>query len=70
MTFDIEPSFIIRASLVAQLVKNMPAVLETWVQSLGWEDPLEKGIFCPAPGQPAPVVLPGESTWTEEPGRL
>ena len=31
------------ASLVAQLVKNLPAVRETWVQSLGWEDPLEKG---------------------------
>ena len=31
------------ASLVAQLVKNLPAVQETWVQSLGWEDPLEKG---------------------------
>jgi len=31
------------ASLVAQLVKNLPAVGETWVQSLGWEDPLEKG---------------------------
>ena len=31
------------ASLVAQLVKNPPAVWETWVQSLGWEDPLEKG---------------------------
>ena len=30
------------ASLVAQLVKNLP-VMETWVQSLGWEDPLEKG---------------------------
>ena len=30
-------------SLVAQLVKNPPAMLETWVQSLGWEDPLEKG---------------------------
>ena len=30
------------ASLVAQLVKNLPAVWETWVQSLGWEDPLEK----------------------------
>ena len=30
------------ASLVAQLVKNLPAVQETWVQSLGWEDPLEK----------------------------
>ena len=31
------------ASLVAQMVKNLPAVRETWVQSLGWEDPLEKG---------------------------
>ena len=31
------------ASLVAQLVKNLPAVQETWVQSRGWEDPLEKG---------------------------
>jgi len=32
-----------RASLVAQLVKNPTAMWETWVQSLGWEDPLEKG---------------------------
>ena len=31
------------ASLVAQLVKNSPAMQETWVQSLGWEGPLEKG---------------------------
>ena len=31
------------ASLVAQLVKNLPAMPETWVGSLGWEDPLEKG---------------------------
>ena len=31
------------ASLVAQLVKNLPAMRETWIQSLGWEDPLEKG---------------------------
>ena len=31
------------ASLVAQLVKNLPAVQETWVRSLGWKDPLEKG---------------------------
>ena len=30
-------------SLVAQLVKNLPAIRETWVQFLGWEDPLEKG---------------------------
>ena len=32
------------ASLVAQTLKNPPAVQKTWVQSLGWEDPLEKGM--------------------------
>ena len=32
------------ASLVAQMVKNMPAMQETWVQSLGWEDPLEEDM--------------------------
>ena len=37
------PSFF-RVSLVAQLVKNLPAIWETWVQSLHWEDPLEKGM--------------------------
>ena len=35
--------FRIRASLVAQLVKNLAAMQETWILSLGWEDPLEKG---------------------------
>ena len=33
----------LRASFVAQLVKNPPAMQEIWVQSLGWEDPLDKG---------------------------
>ena len=33
-----------RASQVAQTVKNPPAMWETWAQSLGWEDPLEKGM--------------------------
>jgi len=33
-----------RASLVAQMVENLPAMQETWVWSLGWEDPLEKGM--------------------------
>ena len=33
-----------RASLVAQLVKNLPAMWETWVRSMDWEDPLEKGM--------------------------
>ena len=40
------------ASLVAQLAKNPPAMWETWVRSLGWEDTLEKGK--------APVFWPGE----------
>ena len=35
--------FPLSASLVSQLVKNLPAMRETWVSSLGWEDPLEKG---------------------------
>ena len=35
---------VIWASLVVQLVKNPSATRETWVQSLGWEDPLEKGM--------------------------
>ena len=34
----------IRSSLVAQMAKNLPEMQETWVQSLGWEDPLEKGM--------------------------
>ena len=36
-----------RASLVAQMVKNLPAMWETWVWSLGWEDPLEEGFGNP-----------------------
>ena len=40
---------------------------ETWVQSLGWEYPLEEGM---GGGQPSQVFLPGESPWTEEPGGL
>ena len=43
------------ASLVAQTVKNPPAMRETWVQSLGREDPWRRA------GQPTPVFLPGES---------
>ena len=37
-------SLVALASLVAQLVKNLPAMWETWVQSLGWEDPLDEGM--------------------------
>ena len=52
------------APLVAQMVKNLPAMWETWIQSLGWEDPLEESR------QPTPVFLHGESLWMEEPGGL
>ena len=37
-------SYLLRASLVAQMVKKLPAMWETWVQSLGWEDRLEEGM--------------------------
>ena len=45
------------ASLVAQMVKNLPAMQETQVQSLFWEDPLEKGMATHS----TPVFWPGES---------
>ena len=51
-------------SLVAQLVKNSPAMWETWVQSLGWENLLEKAW------QPTLVFLPEKSLWSEAPGGL
>jgi len=51
-------------SLVAQMVKNWPAMQETQVQSLGWEDPLEKGMATHA------SILTWRMSWTEEPGRL
>ena len=50
-----------RAYLVAQFIKNLPAMRETWVQSLSWEDPLEEYW------QPTRVFLPSEAPWTEEP---
>ena len=52
------------ASLVAQLVKNPPAMQEAWVQSLGWEDPLEKETATHS------NILAWKLPWTEEPGRL
>ena len=41
---DLYPEYVKRASLVAQLVKNLSAMQETWIRSLGWEDPLEMGM--------------------------
>ena len=53
-----------RASLVAQLVKNLPALQETRVWSLGWEDSLEKEMATHS------SILAWELPWTEEPGGL
>ena len=53
-----------KASLVAQMVKNLPAMHETQVQSLGWEDTLEKGMATYS------SILAWRIPWTEEPGGL
>ena len=49
---------------MAQVVKDLPAMQETWVRSLGQEDPLEKEMATHS------SVLAGRIPWTEEPGRL
>jgi len=46
------------------MVKNLPAMLETWVGSLGWEDPLEEGMAIHS------SILAWRIPWTEEPGGL
>ena len=55
---------ILRASLVAQMVKNPPAMWEAWVQSLDQEDPLEEGMETHS------GILAWRLPRTEEPGRL
>ena len=51
-------------SLVTQMVKSLPTMQETWVQSLSWEDPLEKGMATHS------SILAWGIPWTEEPGGL
>ena len=51
-------------SLVAQTVKRLPTMWETWVQSLGWEDTLEKEMATRS------SALAWKIPWTKEPGRL
>ena len=51
-------------SLVAQMIKNLPAMRESQIQSLGWEDPLEKGTVTHSSN------LAWRIQWTEEPGEL
>ena len=50
--------------VVTQMVKNLPAMWKTWVQSLSWEGPLEKGMATHS------SILAWRVPWTEEPGRL
>ena len=52
----------IMTSLVAQMVKHLPTMWETRVRSLGWEDPLEKGMATHS------SILASEIPWTEKPG--
>ena len=52
------------ASLVMQMVKNLPIMQETWVRSLGREDPLEKGMATNS------SIFAWRIPWTEEPGGL
>ena len=49
---------------MAQTVKNPPAMWETWVRSLGWEDPLEEGMVTHS------SILAWKIPWTEKPGGL
>ena len=53
-----------KASLVAQMVKRLPTMWQTQVQSLGWEDPLEKEMATHS------SALAWKIPWTKEPGRL
>ena len=55
---------VFRVSLVSSMVKNLPPVQETWVQSLGWEDFLEKGMATHS------SILAWRIPWIEEPGKL
>ena len=56
--------YLLRTALVVQTVKNLPAMRETWVQSLGWEDPLEEGMTTRS------SILAWRIPWTEETCRL
>ena len=55
---------LLRASLVPQMVKNLSAVYENWVRSLGWEDPLEEGMATLS------IIFAWRTPWTQEPGGL
>ena len=64
LTSLIRVLYTLRASLVVQMVKHLPAMRETWVRSLGQEDPLEKEMAT------HPGTLACKIPWMEEPGGL
>ena len=57
-------NFLRKLALMAQMIKNLPAMRETWVRSLGQEGPLEKGMATHS------GILAWRIPWTEEPGGL
>ena len=64
LLFQFVSSFIYTAFLVAQTVKHLLAMRETWVRSLGWEDPLEREMATYS------SILAWKIPWMEEPGTL
>ena len=61
---NVSNQYVIHLKIIAQLVKNLPTMQETWVQSLGQEDPLEEGMATHS------SILAWRIPWTEEPGGL
>ena len=61
---DYNSSLVCEASLAAQTVKCLPAMWDTWVRYLGWEDPLEKEMETHS------SILAKKTPWTEKPSRL
>ena len=64
MCYFLTLQVIVWTSLLAQMVKSLPATQKTWVRFLGWEDPLEKGMATHS------SILAWRIPWTEEPGGL
>ena len=62
--FELDPYWTLGASLVAQMVKNLPAMQKTPLQSVGWKIPLEKRVATHS------GILAWGIPWTEEPGGL
>ena len=64
LLFNMQSRFVTQAAWVAQMVKHPPTMQETWVQSLGWEDPLGKEMATHS------STLAWKIPWMEEPGGL